>query len=109
MAAAQNQGPNKPAPPAEQYQTILKEYQRAASGTGTSDEERKKDIARVDKIRDGLALKFLELAQKNPTDPIAADALIRGQTGRNLRPVTKTAGQTTEAPKVLSRKARRTA
>jgi len=32
--------------------------------------------------------------------------LIRGQTGRNLRPVTKTAGQTTEAPKVLARNRR---
>jgi hypothetical protein len=77
VAAAQNQGPNKPATPAEQYQTILKEYQRAASGTGTSDEDRKKAIARVDKIRDGLALKFLDLAEKNPTDPIAVDALIQ--------------------------------
>jgi SsrA-binding protein len=32
--------------------------------------------------------------------------LIRGQTGRNLRSVTKTAGQTTEAPKVLARNRR---
>ena len=32
--------------------------------------------------------------------------MIRGQTGRNLRPVTKTAGQTTEAPKVLARNRR---
>jgi hypothetical protein len=76
-ATAQDRVQNKPATPAEQYQTILKEYQRAASGTGTSDEERKKAIARVDELRDSLALKFLELAEKNPTDPIAVDALMQ--------------------------------
>lgn len=32
--------------------------------------------------------------------------MIRGQSGRNLRSVTKTAGQTTEAPKVLARNRR---
>src|SRR5262249_19363722 len=56
---------------------ILREYQVAASGGATSDEERRKAIARVDKLRDKLALRFLELAEKNPTDPVAVDALLQ--------------------------------
>ena len=77
VAAAECAGQSKPATPAEQYKEILKEYQVAASGGGGSDEERRKIIARVDKLRDGIALKFLELAEKNPKDPIAVDALIQ--------------------------------
>src|SRR5262245_32608421 len=88
VAEAQDQGQNKPATPKEQYQAILKEYQTAASGTGTSDEDRKKVIARVDNLRDGLALKFLELAEKNPHDPIAVDALMQAawMVNHNLYP-----------------------
>ncbi len=67
----------KPATPAEQYKAILREYQVAASGGAGSDEERRKVIARVDKLRDTLALQFLELAEKTPADPIAVDALIQ--------------------------------
>src|SRR5262245_9268725 len=86
VASSQDQGQNKPATPAEQYQAILGEYQRAASGTGTSDEDRKQAIARVDKLRDGLALKFLELAEKNPSDPIAVDALMQAVWMVNYNP-----------------------
>src|SRR5262245_27626322 len=78
LAVAQKKGPNKPPTPAEQYQAILKEYQTAASGRGGGDEERRKIIARVDKLRDSLARRFLELAEKHPADPIAVDALIQG-------------------------------
>jgi hypothetical protein len=67
-------GQAKPTP-AEQFKAILKEYQVAASGTGTSDDDRRKTIARVDKLRDSLAQRFLDLAEKHPTDPIAVDAL----------------------------------
>jgi AhpC/TSA family len=74
-AAAQSDGPKKPATPAEQYRAILKEYQVAASGGDGTDEGRKKVIAQVDKLRDGIAQKFLDLAKKNPADPIAVDAL----------------------------------
>src|SRR5262245_28086452 len=73
--AAGGEGQDRPATPAEQYQSILKEYQKAASGTGTSDEERRQAIARVDRLRDRLALQFLELAEKYPKDPIAVDAV----------------------------------
>ncbi len=82
LAAAQDKpqskGQSKSATPAEQYRAIVREYDLAASGTGvTSDEERRKVIARVDKLRPGLAQKFLELAEEHPTDPIAVDALMR--------------------------------
>jgi hypothetical protein len=89
VAAAQNGGRNPPATPAEQYQAILREYQVAASGggtSGTSVEERNKVIARVDRLRDGLARRFLELAEKNPGDPIAVDALIQAVWMVNYNP-----------------------
>src|SRR5262249_42944041 len=63
--------------PAEQYKSLVKEYQTAASGGGGSDEDRKKLIARVDKLRGSLAQRFLDLAEKHPADPIAVDALIQ--------------------------------
>src|SRR5262249_18323290 len=68
---------DKPATPTEQYKALLKEYQTASTGGDGSDEERKKIIARVDKLRDKLSLKFLELAKTHPKDPIAVDALIQ--------------------------------
>jgi hypothetical protein len=75
VVSAEDEGRDKSATPAEQYKALVKEYQAATSGGGGGDEERKKIIARVDKLRDNLALRFLELAEKNPTDPIAVDAL----------------------------------
>jgi hypothetical protein len=76
--AAVGNGQEKPATPAEQYKALLKEYDRAASsGAPLTDAERLKFMAQTYKQRNALALKFLELAQKNPDDPIALDALIR--------------------------------
>src|SRR5205823_1319583 len=54
---------DKPATPAEQYQALLKEYQAARAASSA---------ARLGQV----ALRFLELAEKNPKDPIAVDALI---------------------------------
>ena len=73
VVAAQDEGQDKPATPAEQYQTLLKEYQDATqlSWKAKTDEERMNAVASVDK----LSLKFLELAEKNPKDLIALDAL----------------------------------
>src|SRR2546427_3573398 len=73
VAAAQDEGQVKSATPAEQYQTLLKEYQEAAqdSWKANTGEERKKIVARVDK----LPLRFLELAEGDPKGPIALDAL----------------------------------
>jgi hypothetical protein len=61
--------------PQEQYQAILDEYTKAAAGGAASDGERRKLIARVDQLREGLAQRFLELAQKYPDDPVAVDSL----------------------------------
>jgi len=70
---AQNATPS----PAQQYQDLLKEYQTAASGTGTTDDDRRKSIARVDALRPSLSARFLDLAEKHPSDPVAVDALIQ--------------------------------
>jgi hypothetical protein len=69
--------PGKPATPKDKYQALLKEYQEASSGGAASDEERMKVIGRVYKLRNKLAEQFVELAAKNPKDPIALDALIQ--------------------------------
>src|SRR5262245_2112990 len=69
MAAAQD----KPVAPAEQYRAILKEAAEAghANWKATTDEERKQAAARVEP----LPLKLLELAEKNPRQAWALDAL----------------------------------
>jgi hypothetical protein len=64
--------------PAEQFKVLLKEYQLASSsGTVLTDEERLKFVGKVYKHRNALALKFLELAEKYPRDPIAIEALMQ--------------------------------
>jgi len=54
VALAEVEGQDKPATPAEKYQALLKERQDAK-----------------------LPLKFLELAEENPKDPVALEALIQ--------------------------------
>jgi NAD(P)-dependent dehydrogenase (short-subunit alcohol dehydrogenase family) len=77
-ATAGGESQDKPGAPAEQYQALLKEYQEASSsGRTLSDEERRKFVGRVYKLRNELALRFLELAEKHPEDPIALDALMQ--------------------------------
>ncbi len=68
-------GQDRPATPAEQYQAILKDYQKAASGGDGTDDGRRKLIARLDQLRPALAQRFLDLAEQHPTDPVAVDAL----------------------------------
>jgi hypothetical protein len=61
---------------AEQYQALLKEYQVVSQdfySRAKTDEERNKILPRVDKF----PLRFLELAEKYPKDPIAQDALVQ--------------------------------
>jgi hypothetical protein len=71
-------GQDKPATPAEQYRALRKEYDRASSsGVPLTDAERLKFIGVAYKHRNALALKFLALAEKYPSDPIALDALIQ--------------------------------
>jgi hypothetical protein len=63
---------------AERYKALLTEYQNASSsGRALSDEERRKFVGQVYKLRNRLALKFVELAEKYPKDPVAEDALIQ--------------------------------
>jgi hypothetical protein len=75
VAAAQPESQDKPAAPAQQYQALLKEFDDAAHTFWqvTTDEERNKSVARVEK----LPWRLLDLAQNNPKDPIALDALIQ--------------------------------
>jgi hypothetical protein len=68
---------NKAATPAEQFKTLLKEFQEASGGGVSSDEERLKFIGQVYRLRNRLALSFIELAEKYPNDPIAVDALMQ--------------------------------
>jgi len=65
--------PDKPATPEEQYKAILKEFGEAANANwkATTDEERKRAAARIEH----LPLKLLELAENNPKEPWALDAL----------------------------------
>jgi hypothetical protein len=77
LAAASAADEEKPTTPAKQYQAHLKEYQTASSGNVRSDEERLKFIGRTYRLRNSLALKFIELAEKHPHDPLAVDALMQ--------------------------------
>jgi hypothetical protein len=77
-AEARCNGQNKPPTPAQQYQALLKQYQRASSsGRVLSDEERRAFVGQVFKLRNELAQKFVALAEKYPNDPIAVDALMQ--------------------------------
>src|SRR5215470_5288559 len=74
--AAGQEAQDKPATPAEQYKVLLKEYQAASQGLfsrAKTDEERNKMLGSVEKF----PLRFLELAEKYPKDPIALDVLVQ--------------------------------
>jgi hypothetical protein len=63
---------------AERYQALLTEYQNASSsGRALSDEERLQFVGQVYRLRNRLALQFVELAEEYPQDPVAEDALIQ--------------------------------
>jgi len=77
VATIGSHGQDKSATPAEQYKTLRKEYDRASSsGVPLTDTERLKFIGQAYKHHNELAVKFLELAEKHPNDPIALDALV---------------------------------
>lgn len=76
LAAADVQ--DKPLTPAEQFAALRKEYDIATgSGVPLTDAERLKFVGRVYMHHFVVARKFLELAEKYPTDPVALDALIQ--------------------------------
>ena len=87
VATARGDGQDKSATPREQYKMLLKEFQRAASsGRVLSDEDRLKFVGQAFKHRYKIALKFVELAEKYPQDPIAVDALSQAVWQVNTRP-----------------------
>lgn len=87
LAAAHVNSQDKTATPAEQYQTLRKEYDRASSsGVPLTDAERLKFIGQVYRRRNTFAQKFLELAEKHPDDPIALDALTQAVWQVNTTP-----------------------
>ena len=72
---AEAQGLYEPATPAGQYQALAKEFNAEgyAFRQTTTDAERASVVARANKI----TLRLLDLAEKNPHDPIALDALVQ--------------------------------
>ena len=76
--------PNAAAPrsPSDQYRALLKEYQAAMEDftkvyrDARTDEERREVFDRKFPRPQRFAVRFLELAEKNPQDPAALDALI---------------------------------
>jgi hypothetical protein len=75
VALAQDEHRGKPTTPAEQYKLLLTERKDLSKDLSTAKnaDERKKVAVR----RESLPLRFLELAEKNPTDPVALEALIQ--------------------------------
>lgn len=80
-ARADDKPGDKPATPQEQYKALLKEHQDAMQAfnqeysKAKTDEERTKVIQEKYPKPDKIAAKFLALAEKNPKDPVAFDAL----------------------------------
>jgi hypothetical protein len=72
---AGDKGQSKPATPAGQFRTLLKESKELPDdlSKAKTGEERKKILARLG----SLPLRFLELAEKHPKDPAALEALIQ--------------------------------
>jgi len=73
--------PKAPPTPAEQFQALNKEYQEAmnayqkAYSAAKNDEERQKAFEKYPQPAT-FSGRFLELAEKNPKDPVAVDALV---------------------------------
>jgi hypothetical protein len=87
VVAADARGQDKSATSAEQYKTLREEYDKASSSSvPLTDADRLKFVGLVYKQRNALALKFLELAEKHPNDPIALDALMQAAWQVNTTP-----------------------
>jgi hypothetical protein len=105
-AWAEDKPKDKPPTPAEQYKALLKEYQDAMNAyfaevrKAQTPEERLKAYEKFPKA-DKLAPKLLALAEKNPKDPIALDALIWVMANGNSRRTDK--GPRARAIALLSR------
>ena len=73
--AAQDARPSDSVTPAEQYLAIAKEFNSEgyALRQAKTDEDREQVVVRVEK----LTQRLMELADKNPGDPVATDALVQ--------------------------------
>lgn len=87
--ASQDKTKNEPMTPAEQYMALLKEHSDAmrafqmAYQKAKTQEERNKVFEEKYPKPDKLAPKMLDLAEKNPKDPVAVDALVWVVTNSN--------------------------
>jgi hypothetical protein len=87
VVAAEGRCQDHPPTPAEQFKALRQQYERASSsGVPLTDAERVKFVGQVYKHRIALAQKFLELAEKYPTDPVALDALTQAVWQVNTNP-----------------------
>lgn len=74
VASAADDGQDKPITPAQQLAALLKEQQDLPDDLAkATPDDRKKVVARLQ----SLPLRFLELAEKNPQDPVALEALLQ--------------------------------
>jgi hypothetical protein len=74
--AAQDKGRDKSATPADRHKALVKDFYETThvfSFKAKTDADRNKAVARVA----ALSLRCLELAEKNPKDPVALDALVQ--------------------------------
>jgi hypothetical protein len=84
---AQDKKPSNPRTPAEHYQALRQEYDRAGNtGVPLNPGERLQFIGVAYKRRYAFAHRFVELAEKYPTDPIAVEALIQAVWQVNTTP-----------------------
>jgi AhpC/TSA family len=87
VVEAEGHGQDRKPTPAEQFQALRKEYDPASSsGVALTDAERLQFVGRVYKHHTAIAQKFLELAEKHPSDPIALDALMQAVWQVNTTP-----------------------
>jgi hypothetical protein len=100
VARAQDGRQDRPTTPAAQYQALAREFQDAAHAhylKATASEDRGEALARLEKF----PRRFLELAETNPRDPVALDALVQAVNaelwleGNSTHP-----GSGTESPEV---------
>jgi hypothetical protein len=75
-----------PESPAEQYQKLLKACEVGSPGKVLSDEERIQWVGHAYKVRYEVALRFVELAERYPADPIAREALTQAVWQVNTTP-----------------------
>jgi thiol-disulfide isomerase/thioredoxin len=91
LSALQGQDKSQTPTPVEQYQALDKEYRKAsedfrkALADAETREEKQKVVQQKAPYPEDFAQRFMELAEKNPNDPAAVDALVWIVTHRMYR------------------------